>query len=90
MKCIFHGICDVGFERWEMLLDEYLLSYLFGFWFVHCTHWKFACCEIVALYCVEVLRIRKSYSFALRSYLFGRICECNVIGKVEFYVKNTS
>ena len=69
---------------------ECLLSYLFGFLFVHCTHWKFACCETVALYCVEVLRIRKSYSFPLRSYLFGRICECFVIGKVEFCVKDAS
>ena len=28
---------------------ECLLTYLFRFLFVHCTHWKFACCEIVAL-----------------------------------------
>jgi len=46
--------------KWEMnKCCEFLLSYLFGFLFVHRTHWKYACCEIVALYCVEVLRIPK-------------------------------
>ena len=77
--------------KWEIdKCYECLLSYLFRFLFVHCTHWKFACCETVALYCVKVLRICKSYSFSLRSYLFGRICECNVFGKVEFCIKNAS
>ena len=59
--------------KWEMnRCYECLLSYLFLFLFVHCTHWRFACCEIVARYCAEVLRI----------------CECLVIEKVEFCVKN--
>jgi len=40
--------------KWE--IDK---CYLFVFPFVHCTHWRFACCEMVALYCVEVLRICK-------------------------------
>ena len=61
--------------KWEIdKCYKCLLNYLFVFLFVHCTHWKFACCEIVVWYCVEVLRI----------------CECFVIGKVEFCVKNAS
>ena len=61
--------------KWEIdKCYKCLLSYLFVFLFVHCTHWKFACCENVVLYCVDVLRI----------------CKCNVIGKVEFCVKDSS
>jgi len=54
--------------KWEMdKCYKCLLSYLFGFLVVHCTHWRFACCEIVAGYCVEVLRIRKELPY--ESYL---------------------
>ena len=63
--------------KWEMnKCYEFLLSYLFGFLFVHCTHWKYACCEIVALYCVEVLRIPKQLPLwtDLYAHWFALIC----------------
>ena len=79
-----------GQGEWESGRTNKCYKCLLSYLFVHCTHWKFACCETVALYFVEVLRIRKSYSFVLRSYLFGWIYECNVIENVEFCVKDVS
>jgi len=41
-------------------------------------------CLDFCLFAVKLL-----HGIVWRCYLFGRICECNVIGKVEFCVKNS-